>query len=78
MSGEVILMSLLGGVGTFFGPVIGAGIVIALQDMLADKVGAWVTVIIGVIFVVCVLAFRKGVVGELDAFMERRRGRAST
>jgi branched-chain amino acid transport system permease protein len=74
-SGEVILMSLLGGVGTFFGPVAGAGIVIALQDTLADKVGAWVTVIIGAIFVVCVLAFRKGVVGELSAFMERRRAR---
>ena len=64
MSGEVILMSLLGGVGTFFGPVLGAGIVIALQNMLADKVGAWVTVIIGAIFVVCVLAFRKGVGGR--------------
>jgi branched-chain amino acid transport system permease protein len=76
MSGEVILMSLLGGVGTFFGPVFGAGVVIALQDMLADKVGAWVTVIIGAIFVVCVLAFRKGVVGEVHAFMERRRARA--
>ncbi|HWI82668.1 branched-chain amino acid ABC transporter permease [Ramlibacter sp.] len=76
MSGEVILMSLLGGVGTFFGPVLGAGIVIALQDNLADKVGAWVNVIIGVIFVVCVLAFRKGVVGELHAWMERRRARA--
>jgi branched-chain amino acid transport system permease protein len=76
MSGEVILMSLLGGVGTFFGPVFGAGIVIALQDMLADKVGSWVTVIIGAIFVVCVLAFRKGVVGELRAWMERRRARA--
>ncbi len=73
MSGEVILMSLLGGVGTFFGPVFGAGIVIALQNLLADKVGAWVTVIIGAIFVVCVLAFRKGVVGELHAFRERRR-----
>ena len=78
MSGEVILMSLLGGVGTFFGPVFGAGIVIALQNTLADKVGAWVTVIIGAIFVICVLAFRKGIVGELDAFMERRRGRAPT
>jgi branched-chain amino acid transport system permease protein len=78
MSGEVILMSLLGGVGTFFGPVVGAGIVIALQDTLADKVGSWVTVIIGAIFVVCVLAFRKGVVGELDAFLERRRARAAT
>jgi branched-chain amino acid transport system permease protein len=76
MSGEVILMSLLGGVGTFFGPVFGAGIVVALQDTLADKVGAWVTVIIGAIFVVCVLAFRKGVVGELSAFMERRRAKA--
>jgi branched-chain amino acid transport system permease protein len=76
MSGEVILMSLLGGVGTLFGPVFGAGVVIALQDLLADKVGAWVTVIIGVIFVVCVLAFRKGVVGELQAFMDRRRARA--
>jgi branched-chain amino acid transport system permease protein len=76
MSGEVILMSLLGGVGTFFGPVLGSGIVIALQDTLADKVGEWVTVIIGAIFVVCVLAFRKGVVGELHAFLERRRARA--
>ena len=77
MSGEVILMSLLGGVGTLFGPVLGAGIVISLQDLLADKVGAWVTVIIGVIFVVCVLAFRKGVVGELQAWFERRRARAA-
>jgi branched-chain amino acid transport system permease protein len=76
MSGEVILMGLLGGVGTLFGPVLGAGIVIALQDMLADKVGAWVNVIIGAIFVVCVLAFRKGVVGELRAWMDRRRARA--
>jgi branched-chain amino acid transport system permease protein len=75
MSGEVILMSLLGGVGTFFGPVLGAGLVIALQDTLADKVGAWVTVIIGVIFVICVLAFRKGVVGELIAWRDRRRAR---
>ncbi|MBC7444538.1 MAG: branched-chain amino acid ABC transporter permease [Polaromonas sp.] len=73
MSGEVILMTLLGGVGTFFGPVMGAGIVIALQNLLADKVGSWVTVIIGVIFVVCVLAFRKGLIGELQAFRERRR-----
>lgn len=76
MSGEVILMSLLGGVGTFFGPVFGAGIVISLQNLLADKVGAWVTVIIGAIFVVCVLAFRKGVVGELHAWRERRKARA--
>ena len=73
MSGEVILMTLLGGVGTFFGPVLGSSIVIGLQNLLADKVGSWVTVIIGVIFVVCVLAFRKGVVGELQAFRDRRR-----
>ena len=73
MSGEVILMTLLGGVGTFFGPVLGSGIVISLQNLLADKVGSWVTVIIGAIFVLCVLAFRKGVVGELLAFRERRR-----
>jgi len=73
MSGEVILMSLLGGVGTFFGPVLGATIVIGLQNMLADKVGAWVTVIIGVIFVICVLAFRKGMVGEWLAWRERQR-----
>jgi branched-chain amino acid transport system permease protein len=72
MSGEVILMTLLGGVGTFFGPVFGAGVVISLQNLLADKVGSWVTVIIGVIFVICVLAFRKGVVGEVHAWRERR------
>jgi len=78
MSGEVILMTLLGGVGTFFGPVMGAGIVIALQDTLADKVGSWVNVIIGVIFVLCVLAFRKGVIGELQAYLERRRAAATS
>ena len=77
MSGEVILMTLLGGMGTFFGPVMGAGIVISLQDTLADKVGSWVNVIIGVIFVLCVLAFRKGVIGELQAWLERRRHAAA-
>ncbi len=77
MSGEVILMTLLGGVGTFFGPVFGAGIVVSLQDMLADKVGSWVNVIIGAIFVICVMAFRKGIVGELQAFRDRRRQAAA-
>ena len=72
MSGEVILMTLLGGLGTFFGPVLGAGIVISLQDLLADRVGSWVTVIIGVIFVVCVLLFRRGIVGEFEAFRANR------
>ncbi|MGE4241957.1 branched-chain amino acid ABC transporter permease [Ramlibacter sp.] len=76
MSGEVILMSLLGGVGTFFGPVLGAGVVIGLQNLLADKAGEWVTVIIGAIFVLCVLAFRKGIVGELLAWRERRQVRS--
>jgi branched-chain amino acid transport system permease protein len=76
MSGEVILMTLLGGLGTFFGPVLGAGIVISLQDGLSDRVGSWVTVIIGFIFVICVLLFRKGVVGEFVAFRARRGAKA--
>ena len=75
MSGEVILMTLLGGLGTFFGPVLGAGIVISLQDVLADRVGSWVTVIIGAIFVGCVLLFRRGIVGEFEAFRTRRQGK---
>ncbi|MDB5881034.1 MAG: amino acid/amide transporter rane protein 2, family [Ramlibacter sp.] len=76
-SGEVILMTLLGGAGTFLGPVVGAGIVVTLQDTLSDRVGSWVTVIIGAIFVLCVLAFRKGVVGEFQAWLDRRRARAA-
>ncbi len=72
LSGEVVLMTLLGGMGTFAGPVIGAFTIIGLQDYLADRVGAWVTVIIGVIFVVCVIAFRRGFIGELIAWRQRR------
>jgi len=72
LSGEVVLMTLLGGMGTFAGPVIGAFTIIGLQDYLADRVGSWVTVIIGVIFVVCVLAFRRGLIGELSAWQQRR------
>ena len=75
LSGEVILMTLLGGMGTFAGPVIGAFTIIGLQDFLADQVGSWINVIIGVIFVVCVIAFRKGFVGELLAWLQRRQGR---
>jgi branched-chain amino acid transport system permease protein len=71
-SGEVILMTLLGGTGTFFGPVIGAAIVVTLQEYLSDMVGGWVTVIIGAVFIVCVLSFRRGIVGELAALSERR------
>ena len=75
-SGEVILMTLLGGAGTFLGPVVGAGVVVTLQDVLSDRVGSWVTVIIGAIFVLCVLAFRKGIVGEYLAWRQRRVARA--
>lgn len=75
ISGEVVLMTLLGGMGTFAGPVIGAFTIIGLQDFLADQVGSWINVIIGMIFVVCVVAFRKGFVGELLAFQQRRRHR---
>ena len=75
LSGEVVLMTLLGGMGTFAGPVVGAITIIGLQNYLADRVGAWVTVIIGAIFVVCVLAFRKGIVGELLAWQQRRKAR---
>jgi len=73
LSGEVILMTLLGGLGTFAGPVLGAFTIIGLQDYLSDRVGSWVTVIIGVIFVVCVIAFRRGFVGELIAWQQRKR-----
>src|SRR6266700_1978652 len=64
MSGEVVLMTLLGGLGTVFGPVVGAFIVVSLENYLA-QLGAWVTVVQGVIFVLCVLTFRRGIVGEL-------------
>jgi len=74
LSGEVVLMTLLGGMGTFAGPVIGAFTIIGLQNFLADRVGSWINVIIGVIFVVCVVAFRKGFVGELIAWQQRRKG----
>ena len=67
MSGEVILMTLLGGVGTLLGPLMGAGIVVSLQHILAQSpLGNWVSVILGIIFVFCVLSFRSGIVGELD------------
>ena len=72
LSGEVVLMTLLGGMGTFAGPVIGAFTIIGLQNFLADQVGSWINVIIGVIFVVCVVAFRRGFVGELLAWQQRR------
>jgi branched-chain amino acid transport system permease protein len=71
-SGEVILMTLLGGLGTFAGPVIGAFTIYGLQYFLADRAGSWTNVIIGGVFVLCVVAFRKGFVGELLAWRKRR------
>ena len=70
MSGEVVLMTLLGGLGTVFGPVVGAAVIITMQNYLA-QLGAWVTVMQGAIFVVCVLAFRRGIVGELGHWLKK-------
>ena len=70
MSGEVVLMTLLGGLGTVFGPVVGAFIVISLENYLA-QLGAWVTVVQGLIFVICVLTFRRGVIGEVSRFLRK-------
>lgn len=70
-SGEVVLMTLVGGMGTLFGPVVGAATIVGLQSELADKVGPWVTVIMGFIFVACVLTMRTGIVGELSALRIR-------
>jgi branched-chain amino acid transport system permease protein len=72
-SGSVILMSLIGGIGTLTGPVVGAFIITGLENVLADRVGSWVTVILGVIFVVSVLLFRKGLVGTLKELLGRNR-----
>lgn len=72
MSGEVILMTLLGGVGTLFGPVLGAGLVVSLQHQLSQSpLGNWVSVILGIIFVLCVLAFRSGIVGEINKLVRK-------
>jgi len=68
MSGEIVLMTLVGGLGTIFGPVVGAFVIIAMQQYLAGF-GQWVTVIQGVIFVACVLAFRRGVIGEIAHYL---------
>ena len=70
MSGEVVLMTLLGGMGTVFGPIVGAIVVVSLQNYGAN-IGEWVIVITGTIFVICVLAFRRGIVGELAVLFKR-------
>jgi len=71
MSGEVVLMTLVGGLGTIFGPVVGAFVIIYMQNALAEF-GQWVTIIQGAIFVVCVLLFRRGIVGELAGLLRIR------
>ena len=70
MSGEVVLMTLLGGLGTVFGPVVGAFIIIGLENYLAT-LGAWVTIVQGIIFIICVLTFRRGVIGELGRLLKK-------
>jgi branched-chain amino acid transport system permease protein len=69
MSGEVVLMTLVGGLGTVFGPVVGALAVLAMENYLA-QLGAWVTIVQGAIFVLCVLTFRRGIVGEIGRWLK--------
>lgn len=71
MSGEVVLMTILGGIGTILGPIVGATVVIGLQNYLAS-IGSFSTIVLGAIFVICVLAFRRGVVGELQEFFKKK------
>jgi branched-chain amino acid transport system permease protein len=70
MSGEVVLMTLIGGLGRFTGPVVGAFVVVALENYLS-RFGGWVTVVQGVVFVLCVLTFRQGIMGKLSAALKR-------
>jgi branched-chain amino acid transport system permease protein len=71
MSGEVVLMTLVGGLGTIFGPIVGAFFIVAMENYLA-QVGQWVLVIQGAVFVICVLSFRRGIIGELAARLRVR------
>jgi branched-chain amino acid transport system permease protein len=71
MSGEVVLMTLLGGMGTILGPALGASIIVTMQNYLSGF-GSWVNIIMGATFVVCVLAFRRGIVGEIANFVAAR------
>ncbi|UTW04614.1 branched-chain amino acid ABC transporter permease [Amphritea atlantica] len=75
MSGEVVLMTLLGGMGTIFGPLVGAGVVISIQNMLSGgELGNYIHIIMGIIFIVCVLAFRSGIVGEFQKLVKKNFG----
>jgi len=71
MSGEVVLMALIGGMGTFFGPIVGAGLVVWMQNELAGF-GAWVTIIQGMVFMLCILAFREGILGTVRQLIGRK------
>jgi branched-chain amino acid transport system permease protein len=73
MSGEVVLMAVLGGIGTMLGPLLGATIIVTLQNELA-QVGSLSTIVQGAVFVVCVLLFRRGIVGEIGHRLRRWRG----
>jgi branched-chain amino acid transport system permease protein len=70
MSGEVVLMTLVGGMGTVFGPIVGAAVIISMQNFLAG-LGDWVTILQGIIFVICVLIFREGIVGVIGKWMKK-------
>ncbi|MCV9940219.1 branched-chain amino acid ABC transporter permease [Boseaceae bacterium BT-24-1] len=70
MSGEVVLMTLVGGLGTVFGPIVGAIVIVSMQNFLAT-LGAWVTVVQGVVFVICVLLFREGIVGMIAKWIKK-------
>jgi branched-chain amino acid transport system permease protein len=71
MSGQVVLMSLIGGIGTILGPVVGAFVITTMENYLAQT-GSWVTIIQGIIFVICVLTFRQGVVGVILPYVTGR------
>jgi len=70
MSGEVVLMTLVGGLGTLFGPVVGAAVIVTMQNYLA-QLGSWLTVVQGLVFVVCVMLFRKGLVGKIANLLKK-------
>lgn len=70
MSGEVVLMTLVGGLGTIFGPAIGAIVVVSMQNYLAT-LGAWVPIVQGIVFVICVMLFREGIIGVLSRWIKR-------
>ncbi len=75
ISGDVLLMTLVGGVGTLLGPVVGSFVLVAMESYLA-QFGSWVTIIQGSIFLICVMAFRAGIVGEVIKFLQRRDDRS--